>query len=165
MADGPARFPPDCTCPAVLRYQLGSLGLQLPGCHRLWPTVPSRSSRPRDATSLALQPPEYRYFEFGHHPRSLAATRRITTCFLFHRVLRCFTSPGSLPPAYEFSQRIPDTLASGGLPHSEIRGSRPVSGSPRLIAAVHVLHRLSSPRHPPRALRSLTISLRRVHGF
>ena len=52
-----------------------------------------------------------------------------------------------------------------GLPHSEIHGSKPVSGSPWLIAAVHVLHRLSSPRHPPRALRSLTISLRRVHGI
>ena len=35
---------------------------------------------------------------------------------------------------------------------------------PWLIAAVHVLRSLSSPRHPPRALRILTISLRRVHG-
>ena len=32
----------------------------------------------------------------------------------------------------------------------------PVSGSPGLIAAVHVLLRLPSPRHPPRALSSLT---------
>jgi hypothetical protein len=46
------------------------------------------------------------------------------------------------------------------LPHSEISGSKPVSGSPKLIAAVHVLHRLSLPRHPPCALSSLTISLR-----
>ncbi len=47
-----------------------------------------------------------------------------------------------------------------GFPHSEISGSRPVSGSPELIAAVHVLHRLWLPRHPPYALRSLTLSLR-----
>jgi hypothetical protein len=40
---------------------------------------------------------------------------------------------------------------------SEIPGSQPVCGSPRLIAAYHVLHRLSSPRHPPCALSSLTI--------
>ena len=33
----------------------------------------------------------------------------------------------------------------------------PVSGSPKLIAAVHVLHRLPIPRHPPRALSSLTV--------
>src|SRR5579863_1088207 len=50
--------------------------------------------------------------------------------------------------------------APAGFPHSEISGSRPVSGSPELIAAVHVLHRLWLPRHPPYALCSLTLSLR-----
>ena len=44
----------------------------------------------------------------------------------------------------------------GGFPHSEIPGSKPACGSPRLIAACHVLHRLSSPRHPPCTLKSLT---------
>ena len=33
------------------------------------------------------------------------------------------------------------------------------SGSPKLIAASHVLHRLPTPRHPPIALSCLTISL------
>src|SRR6202165_5468320 len=44
-----------------------------------------------------------------------------------------------------------------GFPHSEIPGSMPACGSPRLIAACHVLHRLEVPRHPPCALSSLTI--------
>jgi hypothetical protein len=44
---------------------------------------------------------------------------------------------------------------TGGFPHSEIHGSRPVCGSPRLIAAYHVLHRLLVPRHSPSALSSL----------
>ena len=44
-----------------------------------------------------------------------------------------------------------------GFPHSEIPGSKPACGSPRLIAACHVLHRLLLPRHPPCALSSLTI--------
>src|SRR5688572_27223902 len=43
-----------------------------------------------------------------------------------------------------------------GLPHSEILGSKPVCGSPRLIAAYRVLHRRPAPRHPPYALSSLT---------
>ena len=43
-----------------------------------------------------------------------------------------------------------------GLPHSEISGSKPVCGSPELIAAYHVLHRRPVPRHPPYALSSLT---------
>ena len=43
-------------------------------------------------------------------------------------------------------------VQSTGLPHSEIRGSKVICTSPQLIAAYHVLHRLSEPRHPPYAL-------------
>ena len=49
------------------------------------------------------------------------------------------------------------------MPHSEIDGSKPVCGSPSLIAAYHVLHRLLAPRHPPCALSSLTIRTRNCH--
>ena len=42
-----------------------------------------------------------------------------------------------------------------GFPHSEIFGSTPVRGSPKLIAAYHVLLRLLAPRHPPNALLAL----------
>jgi hypothetical protein len=51
-----------------------------------------------------------------------------------------------------------------GFPHSDIPGSKPVCGSPRLIAAYHVLHRLLLPRHPPCALSSLTIKFARSTG-
>ena len=44
---------------------------------------------------------------------------------------------------------------SAGLPHSDIPGSRPVCGSPGLIAAYHVLRRLLVPRHPPCAFSRL----------
>ena len=46
----------------------------------------------------------------------------------------------------------------GGFPHSEILGSKLVRSSPRHIAAYHVLHRLSAPRHPPDALTTLDYS-------
>ena len=46
-----------------------------------------------------------------------------------------------------------------GFPHSDIPGSKPACGSPRLFAACHVLLRLLAPRHPPYALSSLTIKL------
>ena len=52
-------------------------------------------------------------------------------------------------------------VIEGGLPHSEIRGSKFVRNSPRLIAAYHVLHRLSAPRHSPDALQALDCSHRR----
>src|SRR4028119_2294990 len=51
---------------------------------------------------------------------------------------------------------------SGGLPHSEIRGSKPIPGSPLLIAGYHVLHRLLLPRHPPNALLALDPIQRRT---
>ena len=58
-------------------------------------------------------------------------------------------------PAYEFSGRY-SGMSQSGFPHSEIPGSKPACGSPRLIAACHVLHRLLAPRHSPYALSSLT---------
>jgi hypothetical protein len=45
-----------------------------------------------------------------------------------------------------------------GFPHSEIFGSKCVGNSPKLIAAYHVLHRLSVPRHPPNALIVLDLT-------
>ena len=68
-------------------------------------------------------------------------------CFLFLRVLRCFSSPG-LPSALSgMSGLLPD-----GLPHSDILGSRLICSSPKLFAAYHVFLRLHEPRHPPFAL-------------
>ena len=49
------------------------------------------------------------------------------------------------------------------MPHSEIFGSKPARGSPKLIAACHVLHRLSVPRHPPDALQALDPRRIRFH--
>jgi len=54
------------------------------------------------------------------------------------------------------------SMTPGGLPHSEIHGSKPADGSPWLIAAIHVLHRLVAPRHPPRALNSSAPRKRRA---
>ena len=62
-------------------------------------------------------------------------------------------------PTYAyFVQRTLTEYCSAGFPHSEIPGSMPMCGSPRLIAACHVLLRLSMPRHSPCALISLTSS-------
>jgi hypothetical protein len=77
------------------------------------------------------------------------------TCFLFLQVLRWFTSLRCLPRAYVFSTGYFEMNRSG-FPHSEIPGSKPACGSPGLIAACHVLHRLLVPRHSPYALSSLT---------
>jgi hypothetical protein len=61
-------------------------------------------------------------------------------CFLFQRVLRCFTSPRSHQPPYTFRRRRHPTT-SARLPHSEIPGSK--SGC-RLPEAYRRLPRPSS---------------------
>ena len=66
--------------------------------------------------------------------------------------------------AYVFSGGF-SRISQRGFPHSEIPGSKPICGSPGLIAAYRVLHRLLVPRHSPYTLSSLTIrnsSLRRA---
>ena len=47
-----------------------------------------------------------------------------------------------------------------GFPHSDISGSTPACGSPKLFAAYHVLHRFLVPRHPPYAFYNLTVLLK-----
>ena len=113
----------------------------------------------RPTTPREPKPSRFGLFRF----RSPLLTESLI-CFLFLRVLRWFTSPGLLLPAYEFSRGSSD-LTRKGLPHSEIPGSKPVCGSPRLIAACHVLHRFSAPRHPPSTLSSLTIKYLRRESF
>ena len=71
--------------------------------------------------------------------------------FLFLRVLRCFSSPGS-PLATPGVGIAPD-----GFPHSDIRGSQGICPSPRLFAAYHVLHRLREPQASP--VRPCSLSL------
>ncbi len=56
-------------------------------------------------------------------------------------------------------------MTPAGFPHSEILGSQPARGSPRLIAACYVLHRRSAPRHPPFTLSSLTIRIPKTLGM
>src|SRR6266576_6687836 len=48
-------------------------------------------------------------------------------------------------------------LPAPGFPIRASAGQRLFSASPRLIAAVHALHRLLVPRHPPCALNILTV--------
>jgi hypothetical protein len=119
LADGPAGFPPDYTCPAVLRYLLRSSSLRY-GAVTLY-------GRPFQVCSLATRMPYRRPYNprsittsgFGLFPVRSPLLGESLSCLLFLRVLRCFTSPGSLPDAYEFSIGYQPSL-TGGLPHSEI---------------------------------------------
>jgi hypothetical protein len=55
------------------------------------------------------------------------------------------------------------TLLRMGYPIRKSSDQSLFSGSPGLIAAYHVLHRLLAPRHLPYALSSLTINQKNQH--
>ena len=40
LEGGPSGFTRDFTCPALLRYRIGSIKLSLQGCYLLWPRFP-----------------------------------------------------------------------------------------------------------------------------
>ena len=70
--------------------------------------------------------------------------------FLFLRLLRCFSSPGS--PPCTMDSCMDHTIARMRSPYSDISGSWLICSSPELFAAYHVFRRLLVPRHPPCAL-------------
>ena len=100
----------------------------------------------------ALQPRYSKLYRFRLFP---VRSPLLGEYFLFLQVLRCFSSLGALPQAYVFSKRML-RVRRNEFPHSEIPGSKPVHGSPRLIAVSHVLHRHLAPRHSPKALSSFS---------
>ena len=132
LEGGPPMFRQDFTCPALLEPEPCCLSVR--GYHPLWPNFPVGSGLTKFRTGLV-------------RVRSplLAESRLIS----FPPGTEMFQFPGFASPTYEFSWQC--TLRCG-FPHSDISGSKPTRSSPDLIAACHVLHRLSVPRHPPNAL-------------
>jgi hypothetical protein len=135
----------------LLRILLCSFGFRLQDFHLLWFIFPD------DSTIL------YCHVMESYNPDAAETTNGLGSfpfarhysgnhfCFLFLRVLRCFTSPGWLPFGYP---------ASGmGYPIRKSADIRLLTSSRSLSQLSHVLHRLLVPRHPPYALSNLTKNL------
>ena len=127
--------------------------LHIRGCHPLWLCFPTHSIHTHGSAGS----------------RSLAATREVSVDFLSSGYLDvsvprvCFYNPMYSGYKYLFYLAINcrrngnNNKVSGGLPHSEIHGSKLILSSPWLIAEYHVFHRLLLPRHPPNALLALDL--------
>ena len=87
-------------------------------------------------------------------PVSLAATPRIDVSFFSSGYLD--VSVHRVPSVWLWIHHTVHEVFSCGFPHSDISGSQPICGSPKLFAAYHVFHRLLVPRHPPCALLCFT---------
>ena len=91
--DGPHFFRQDFSCPDVLRITLASSKFRLQEFHLLCSTFPDNSTIHPTAISRSLPRKDYLFglgwSDFARH------YSRNHYCFLFLRVLRCFSSPGS----------------------------------------------------------------------
>ena len=160
LRDGPRRFPQGSTCPAVLRcllrvrsafayapitlygasFQRASASRRIGNSTVAGPTTPDSPEGQPGLGYVRFRSPllsESLLFSFPLGTEMVHFPRFARARLWIHRAVIRF-------------YRI-------GFPHSEIPGSKPACGSPRLIAACHVLHRHRLPRHSPCALSSLTI--------
>ena len=126
-------------------------------------TVSGRSFQDRSASdqeSFMQSEPRHARMTVWALSLSLAATQDIdwnfSSMFSFSSSGYLDVSVHRVPPVHLWIQCTVHEVFSCGFPHSEIRGSRDMCSSPRLIAAYHVFLRLSVPRHPPCALLCLT---------
>ena len=104
MGGGPPEFPQGSTCLVVLRIPLAPLKFRLRGFHPLWPAFPMPFSYPPGHLLRSITP-ECTHPGLGsfHFARRYFGNRCF---FLFLRLLRCFSSPGSLP--YVMDWRMDD---------------------------------------------------------
>ena len=132
------------TCPAVLVKPtlLRTAAFRIRGFHPLWRAFPDASPTLRNTVDGLL--------------RVRSPLLAESLLMSVPGLLRWFTSPSVAPPRY-FIHARGDGIAPAGLPHSEIHGSKGMCTSPWLIAAYHVLRRLSAPRHPPLTHASLDL--------
>ena len=80
-------------------------------------------------------------------------------CHLFLRILRCFSSPRALYPAYLIQPGVPGHSSRWVAPFGNPRIERLLAATRGLSQQRYVLHRLLVPRHPPCALSSLTFPI------
>ena len=137
MGGGPPDFPQGSTCLVVLWILPAAIRFRIRGFHPLWLAFPKPFSY-LQAHLLQSITPECSHSGLGwsHFARRYSGNR---VFFLFLRVLRCFSSPGSLP--YVMDWRM-DTWSSS-MWVSPFRYLR-INGYLLLPEAFRSLSRLSS---------------------
>ncbi len=154
MRDGPRWFPQNSSCSAVLRCRLtpGS-AFRVRGCHPLRPGFPACS------TMHLLRYCRRSYNPGRCHRQPRFGLLRVRSPLLAQSLLLSFPVGTKMFqfPTFAPEHRSGAGIASGGFPHSDIRGSMGICPSPRLFAAYHVLRRLREPQASP--VRPCSLSL------
>ncbi len=164
LESGLPSFPRDYTCPVVLRIPLrvrSSFGyMAITFCGPAFQRIHLKVGLVTLLTRSYNPPVQAQRFGLFRFRSPLLSESRL---IYFPPGTEMVHFPG-LARTHLCIQRAVTRVYRVGFPHSDISGSKPACGSPKLFAACHVLHRLLAPRHPPYALSSLTIKLTR-HVF
>ena len=174
MEDGPPGFPRGFTCPAVLeipsqeagvRFAYGPITLYGPAFQPFRLQIRLVTSRRlRNTARTGLATPGLQRLRAWHRPG--LGCSRFARHYSGNRGLlslpegtEMFHFPSFASGTYGFSAGSRG-FAAGGFPIRRSPGQSLLGGSPELIAACHVLHRLLTPGHPPCALIRLTTTQR-----
>ena len=134
--------------PTYSGYPNLNISVRVQDFHLLWRDFPDSF---RFQYIKIIQGPATPYLpkqiRFGLFPVRSPLLGESLFCFLFLRVLRCFSSPGSPPDCSGYH-----AFNVMGCPIRKPADIMDICSSPQLIAACHVLLRLREPRHPPCAL-------------
>ena len=98
LPDGPGRFTQNSSCSALLRIPLPLITLPVRDSHPLRSVFPNRFQFSYFADIAVLQPLQRRNVVGLGSSAFARHYLRNHNCFLFLRVLRCFSSPRSLIP-------------------------------------------------------------------
>ena len=124
--------------PTYSGYPNLNISVRVQDFHLLWRDFPDSF---RFQYIKIIQGPATPYLpkqiRFGLFPVRSPLLGESLVCFLFLRVLRCFSSPGLLSACAEFP-----TFNREGCPIRKSADIMDICSSPQLIAACHVLHRL-----------------------
>ena len=137
MGGGPPDFPQGFSCLVVLWIPLAVYCFRVRGFHPLWPDFPDRSTNKSTHLLRSITPERTRSGLGSFHFARRYFGNRVF--FLFLRLLRCFSSPGSLP--YVMDWRMDDwSLSSRVSPFRYLR----INGYLLLPEAFRSLSRPSS---------------------
>ena len=135
---------------------LVSINFRIRAFHPLWTDFPNRS--PNVAYRDDSPNPSMHARWFGLFPFRSPLLRKSNVSFSSSPYLD--VSVQEVPNLHLWIQYRSTGVCPARFPHSEICGSMDMCSSPQLIAACHVFHRLSVPRHSPCALLRLTFLLK-----
>ena len=148
---GRRRFTRGFTCPVLLRILLGFFRISVTGVSPSLLELSRSFSYPSEYHIEVLQPRKNKFSRFGLFPFRSPLLRE-SHSLSFPPLTEMFHFSGLTLPCLFYSARSAAVLPATGFPIRTFPDQSALTAPRDFSQSCHVLHRLSSPRHPPIAL-------------